>query len=93
MKEIKKELSNLLNHKIKFRCYADGMFTFTMKLENVIHEINISAENSIIFRNETVKELLEIEHITFFEHSIYIIDQDGNTEKLGGRVYNQKQLN
>ena len=92
MKEIKKELSNLLNHKIKFRCYTAGMFTFTMKLESVMHEINIMGDITV-FRNETVKALLDLRGVTYFEHSIYIIDQYGDTEKLGGRVYNQKQLN
>jgi len=92
MKEIRKDLSNLLNHKIKFRCYSDGMFTFTTKCEGVLHEINIMGAITI-FRNETVKELLDMKGVTHFEHNIYAVDQNGETEKLRGRVYNQKQLN
>lgn len=85
--EVKKEMliSKILYNKAKFSCFSDNIFTFEYSNHSTYWEFNIICDDSI-FRNMTIKNLLELKNIKYFENSVYC---KKTKERLGGLYFKQ----
>ena len=80
--EVKKEmlLNNVYYKKAKFKCFDSNMFSYYYSNHSIIFEFNFICEDTLLDKL-TVKEILELKRITFFESSLF----DKKTmKKLGG---------
>jgi hypothetical protein len=83
-KEMKDELVNnkTFEKKAIFKCFADGIFTYQIKSDTFIVEINIIADD-MFFAKEKPKDLFDKKRIGYFDQKIY----DLNNNYIGGKVY------
>jgi len=84
--EVKKEmiLNNVYYKKTKFGCYTDYIFSYYYKNHTKLFEFNFICDDTLLDKL-TVKELLELKDITFFESTIY--DQTNSDLLLSKKVY------
>jgi hypothetical protein len=84
--EVKKEmiLNNIYYKKTKFGCYTDSIFSYYYKNHTTLFEFNFICDDTLLDKL-TVKELLELKDITFFESTIY--DQTNSDLLLSKKVY------
>ena len=81
-----KELTytKLMDKKVKFSCYHDGIMVFELKEEDkTLHNFSVICDDDF-WKGMTVTNLLESKKVGYFEHSVYLIDRaygvDGNWE-------------
>ena len=84
--EVKKEMSlcRILYKKAKFSCFSDGIFTYSYSSHITNWEFNIICTD-VLLDKMTIKELLELKNIKYFENGIYCKQ---TLEKLGGVSFN-----
>jgi hypothetical protein len=85
LEDVKKEmiLNKVYYSKAKFNCYSDNIFTYSYSNHSYLFTFDIICKDTL-FDKMTIKDLLEIRDINFFENCIY----DKKTrEKLGGITY------
>jgi len=83
--EVKKEmiLNKVYYSKAKFSCFSDNIFTYSYSNHSYLFTFDIICEDTL-FDKMTIKDLLEIKRIGYFDNGIY----DKKTrEKLGGISY------
>lgn len=80
-KDIKNELSEILQEKTTFSCFVDGLFCFEIEHEGALHEFKFLCDDAIR-QGATVEELLHLKRMQYFEHSIYL-KEEGKPWELG----------
>jgi hypothetical protein len=64
------KLANVFYKKAKFSCFSDGIFTYSYSNHTTLFEFNIIADD-MFFDKMTIKELLEVKRIGYFDNGIY----------------------
>ena len=78
-KKIYRELvvQDLLFEKVKFDCFADGVFTFSVIKGDVRNEFSFICDD--MFTSEiTALDILQLKRITYFQHGIYLREEGGD---------------
>lgn len=72
LQEVEKEfrLVGIYYKKAKFACYSDGEFTYKIKHQNTIYEINFIADDTLLDKL-TCKDLLELKRIEYYQVRIF----------------------
>ena len=88
LEEIKYEmvLNNVYYSKAKFACYSDGMLTYTYSNKNFLFEFTFICDD-ILLSKMTIKELLELKRIEYFDNVIFDIK---TKEVIGRKSYTSK---
>lgn len=91
LNEIKNEmlLSNIYHKKANFVSFNDSIFTYEYKNKSTIYEFSFICDDFLLSKL-TIKELLELKNIEFFENNIYYKD---NLEKIGSKTFNKNEDN
>jgi len=84
--EVKKEmiLNKIYYKKAKFQCYTDKLFSYYYKNHSLLFEFNFICDDTLLDKL-TIKELLELKNITYFENAIY--DQTKEEILLGRKKF------
>ncbi len=77
LQEVEKEfrLVGIYYKKAKFNCYSDSLFSYSVKHDNTLFEINFISDDTLLDKM-TCKELLELKRIKYI--SVKIFDNDMN---------------
>ncbi len=82
-RKIKKELETIkaLNKWALFECYGDSVATFGFSENSTYHQFNIICDDSFS-REMMISDLLELKRITFFSHTIFLMQSRKADEQI-----------
>lgn len=81
--EIKSELSNSLDLYTYFYCCANGFVTYNLYENELFHSFTIHC-NDALFSKMKVKDLIELDSIDYFKHTIYL--KNGTQYEFAGSI-------
>lgn len=81
---------NILDMYANFACFAEDMFTYDLTHENLHHEFSIISDSwgwkrNWMLKEMPVKDLLSTENMRFFQHSMWLLDENGEKSELTTR--------
>lgn len=91
MKEIIEEfkLINLMDKTAVFACFDEGMFTYMVDDDVLIHEISFHAEDTLLDKMK-VSDLVNLKRLEYFDHRIFAKEGFGTDSQVLG--YKQADL-
>jgi len=85
LKDLKSELNRfgIFRDNAEFKSYADGIFSFYVNKNGLMHEFNIIADDVFLARMK-VNELLNVNRVMYFEHNKEAV---GSAKSVGIRTH------
>lgn len=73
---------NILESNFNFECSDSNIFTFGLHHQDVYHEVNFKTDDTVM-SEMTGLELINLKRISFFNHRVFLLEEDGKKSVAG----------